>query len=159
METGSFAAMRTAQAAPSGAAMLALASALVLASPALAQSYEETPFFAERVAKKELPPIGERLPATPIVVDLAAKRRSIGTHGGDVVSLVSRARDIRYLSANAYARLVGYNERLELQPDLLERVDVTDACLFTLTVCEGHCWSDGQPFTSDDFRYFCEDIA
>jgi peptide/nickel transport system substrate-binding protein len=140
-------------------AVLGMVSLLAHAAPALAQTYVETPFFAERVAKKELPPVAERLPATPIVVDLAAQKRAVGTHGGDVVSLVSRARDIRYLSANAYARLVGYNDRLELQPDLLERAEVSEARVFTFTLREGHRWSDGQPFTSEDFRYFWEDIA
>ncbi|MDQ4135122.1 MAG: ABC transporter substrate-binding protein, partial [Pseudomonadota bacterium] len=105
--------------------------ALAVAPPAVALTYEETPYFAERVAKGELPPVAERVPAEPLVVDLAAKNRMVGTPGGDIVSLVSRARDIRYMSANAYARLVGYNERLELLPDLLERAEVDEARVFT----------------------------
>ena len=141
------------------AAVLAVASALVLASPVSAQTYVETPYLAERVAKGELPPVAERLPAAPIVVDLAARNRAVGTHGGDIVSLVSRARDIRYLTTNAYSRLVGYDERLELKPDLVERVDVADARAFTFTLREGHRWSNGRPFTTEDFRYFWEDIA
>ena len=148
---------------PAGAAVqhkvVWLAAALVLGSPAVAQTYAETPYFAERVSKKELPPVAQRLPATPIVVDLAAKGRRPGTPGGDIVSLVSRARDIRYISANAYARLVGYNEKLELQPDLLERIEAVEARIFTFTLREGHRWSSGEPFTSEDFRYFWEDIA
>jgi peptide/nickel transport system substrate-binding protein len=136
-----------------------LTAAILLGSPALAQTYAETPYFAERVSKRELPPVAQRLPATPIVVDLAAKGRRPGTPGGDIVSLVSRARDIRYISANAYARLVGYNEKLELQPDLLERIEAIEARIFTFTLREGHRWSSGEPFTSEDFRYFWEDIA
>lgn len=158
MDTGIFAWARAPRAA-SRMAFVAITVALVAASPAPAQTYVETPYFAERVGKGELPPVAGRLPANPIVVDLAARNRKVGTPGGDVVSLVSRARDIRYLSTNAYARLVGYNERLELQPDLLERVDVDDARVFTFTLREGHRWSDGRPFTSEDFRYFWEDIA
>ena len=61
------------------AARLAAAAALLLAGlPALAQSYVETPLFAERVGKGELPPVAQRLPKEPLVVDLAAKGRSIG---------------------------------------------------------------------------------
>ena len=45
---------------------------LLAGPPALAQSYVETPLFAERVAKGELPPVAERLPKEPLVVDLAA---------------------------------------------------------------------------------------
>ena len=127
---------------------------------ALAQAYVEPPFLAERVVKKELPPVGERVPKAPLVVDLAARGRSIGKSGGEVVSLVGRARDIRYLSASTYARLVGYDEKLTLGPDLVEKVDVADEeRAFTLHLRPGHRWSDGHPFTAEDFRYFWEDVA
>ena len=42
---------------------LGIASALVLAPPVIAQTYGEPPFLAERVAKGELPPVAERVPA------------------------------------------------------------------------------------------------
>jgi peptide/nickel transport system substrate-binding protein len=139
------------------ATVLAFAS---LCCGALAQAYVEPPFLAERVVKKELPPVGERVPKAPLVVDLAARGRSIGKSGGEVVSLVGRARDIRYLSASSYARLVGYDEKLALGPDLLEKVDVADEeRAFTLHLRPGHRWSDGHPFTTEDFRYFWEDVA
>jgi peptide/nickel transport system substrate-binding protein len=106
---------------------LPLAFALVsLCGGALAQAYVEPPFLAERVGRKELPPVAERVPKAALVVDLAARGRSIGKSGGEVVSLVGRARDIRYLSASTYARLVGYDEKLALGPDLLAKVDVAD---------------------------------
>ena len=131
-----------------------------LCGGALAQAYVEPPFLAERVVRKELPPVGERVPKAPLVVDLAARGRSIGKSGGEVVSLVGRARDIRYLSASTYARLVGYDEKLTLGPDLLEKVDVADEeRAFTLHLRPGHRWSDGHPFTAEDFRYFWEDVA
>ncbi len=58
-----------------------------------------------------------------------------------------------------YARLVGYTPDLELQADILERVDNQDDKVFTLHLRPGHKWSDGQPFTSEDFRYWWEDVA
>ena len=58
-----------------------------------------------------------------------------------------------------YARLVGYNEKLELVPDILKAVDVEDGRIFTLHLRKGHRWSDGEPFTSEDFRYWWEDVA
>ena len=63
------------------------------------------------------------------------------------------------MSANTYTRLVGYDEALKLRPDLVERVDASEARVFTFVLREGHRWSDGQPFTSEDFRYFWEDVA
>jgi peptide/nickel transport system substrate-binding protein len=41
--------------------------------------------------------------------------------------------------------LVGYNEDLELVPDILKDVDVEDGRIFTLHTREGHKWSDGHP--------------
>ena len=34
-----------------------------------------------------------------------------------------------------------------------------DDRIFTLQLRKGHKWSDGQPFTTEDFRYFWEDVA
>ena len=142
------------------AARLAAAAALLLAGlPALAQSYVETPLFAERVGKGELPPVAQRLPKEPLVVDLAAKGRSIGRPGGEVTSLVARGRDIRYMSVQSYARLVGYTEKLALEPDLLAKLENDNDQTFTFRLRDGHRWSDGHPFTTDDFRYYWEDVA
>ncbi len=141
-------------------ARLAAAAALLLAgAPALAQSYVETPLFAERVGKGELPPIAQRLPKEPMVVDLAAKGRSVGRHGGEVTSLVARGRDIRYMSVQSYARLVGYTEKLALEPDILAKLENDNDQTFTFRLRDGHRWSDGHPFTTDDFRYYWEDVA
>src|SRR4029453_8056213 len=133
----------------------------VAAGPAAAQipTPVETPFFAERVSAGELPPVAQRLPTEPIVVDLIAKGRSIGVPGGEITSLVARARDIRYMSVSAYARLVGYNDKLTLEPEILRSVDNQEDQIFTFHLRAGHRWSDGKPFTAEDFRYFWEDIA
>ena len=141
-------------------ARLAAAAALLLAGPpALAQSYVETPLFAERVGKGELPPVAQRLPKEPLVVDLAAKGRSIGRPGGELTSLVARGRDIRYMSVQSYARLVGYTEKLALEPDILAKLENENDQTFTFRLRDGHRWSDGHPFTTDDFRYYWEDVA
>lgn len=139
-------------------AAILLAAALLGCSGG-ASAFEETPFYKDRVARKEMPPIEQRLPASPLVVDLAAHGRTVGKPGGEIVSIVGRARDIRYLSASSYARLAGYDDNLKLVPDLLERLDEEGGKTFTFVLREGHRWSDGQPFTSEDFRFYWEDIA
>lgn len=92
------------------------------------------------------------------MVDLAAQGRRSGVSGGTIRTLIARARDVRYLSVYGYTRLVGYDAGLTLRPDVLERVAVEDG-RFTFTLRAGHRWSDGTPFTTEDFRYYWEDIA
>jgi peptide/nickel transport system substrate-binding protein len=133
---------------------LVLAAALgFLAVPAAAQDFKDAPFFADQLKEKKLPPLAERLPKVPIVVDAA------GQYGGDMITLVPRPRDIRYISTFTYTRLVGYDRNLQLQPDLLEKFENEDDRVFTFTLRPGHRWSDGSPFTTEDFRYYWEDVA
>ena len=98
------------------------------------------------------------LPATPYVADLAAHGRRLGSAGGTIRTLIAKARDVRYLSVYGYTRLIGYDADLNLRPDVLERVDV-EGGRFTFTLRHGHRWSDGHPFTTEDFRYYWEDVA
>ncbi|MDP4002920.1 ABC transporter substrate-binding protein [Methylobacterium sp. NEAU K] len=97
-------------------------------------------------------------PAAPLIVDLAARGRRTGATGGTIRTLIAKARDVRYLSVYGYTRLIGYDADLNLRPDLLARVDV-EGGRFTFTLREGHRWSDGHPFTAEDFRYYWEDVA
>ncbi|NIX05447.1 MAG: hypothetical protein GWN03_14465, partial [Gammaproteobacteria bacterium] len=46
--------------------------------------------------------------------------------------MVTRSKDTRLLSVYGYARLMGYDESLELVPDILEKVEVEDGRIFTL---------------------------
>ena len=73
--------------------------------------------------------------------------------------LIGRSRDTRLLVVYGYARLVGYDRNLKLVPDILESVEVKDGRIFTLKLRKGHRWSDGHPFTTEDFRYYWEDVA
>ncbi|MBM1690885.1 ABC transporter substrate-binding protein [Sulfitobacter geojensis] len=132
----------------------------VLAAPALAQTpLQETTFWAQEVAAGNLPPIGERLPDAPLVVDLEAKGRSFGTQGGTLRTLVTRSKDVRQMVVYGYARLVGYGPDYELYPDILRDVEVIEDRKYILHLRPGHRWSDGAPFTSADFRYWWEKVV
>jgi peptide/nickel transport system substrate-binding protein len=105
------------------------------------------------------PPASAGPPDEPLVSDFSADGKSIGKPGGELHMLVGRAKDTRLMVVYGYARLVGYNEKLELVPDILKSIDVEDGRIFTLHLRKGHRWSDGEPFTSEDFRYWWEDVA
>ncbi|HEX5077512.1 MAG TPA: ABC transporter substrate-binding protein [Geminicoccaceae bacterium] len=121
---------------PSGILAAVLAASLTLTSPASAAPPDE-----------------------PLVVDFAAAGKTIGKPGGTLDMLVGRPRDTRLMVVYGYARLVGYDQNLELVPDILKDVDVEDGRIFTFHLRKGHKWSDGEPFTSEDFRYWWEDVA
>src|SRR5262249_44423349 len=42
---------------------------------------------------------------------------------------------------------------------ILEKMDDEGSRTFTLHLRRGHKWSDGQPFTAADFKYYWDDIA
>ncbi len=124
-----------------------------------AAAQAEAPLLQERVQSGALAAEDQRLPSNPMVTDMEATGRSTGSQGGDVEILMASSKDTRMMTVYGYARLVGFTPDLELQPDIVERVDIEDDRRFTFHLRENHRWSDGQPFTSEDFRYFWEDIA
>ncbi len=131
-----------------------------IAVPGLANpTVQEQPYFQNLVNDGALPPVSERVPQEPLVVDLEAKGRAFGTSGGVLRTMVSRSKDIRQMVVYGYARLVGYDENYNLVADILRDIDVEDDRKFTLHLRKGHKWSNGSPFTSEDFRYWWEDVA
>ncbi len=141
--------------------LLAVAYGLVLlALPAgaFADGYIETPSLEQKVKNGELPPVAERLPQTPRVIDMTALGREPGRHGGRIRMLMGKQKDIRMMTVYGYARFVVFNENYELVPDILESVDNEENRVFTFHLRKGHKWSDGHPFTSEDIRYVWEDV-
>ena len=143
--------------------LLSLPSALALALwslAALAQpSVQESAFWSQEVSAGDLPPAADRIPAEPLVVNVAAKGRTPGLQGGTLNTMVTRSKDIRQMVVYGYARLVGYNETYDLVPDILESFENEGDRKFTLNLRAGHKWSSGDPFTSADFEYWWKYIA
>jgi len=123
-----------------------------------AYSLVETPMLRESVQNGELAPVAARIPAQPQVVTFEGEFAA-GRHGGELRVLMGKQKDIRQLVIYGYARLVGYTPDLILQADILESLEVVENRIFTLHLRKGHKWSDGYPFTSEDFRYYWEDMA
>jgi peptide/nickel transport system substrate-binding protein len=119
----------------------------------------EPPALREAVAAGELPPMAARLPKNPKRIDFEAEGKVLGRYGGRLRTLLGTAKDTRLLTVNEYARLVGFNRKLELEPDILESFESEHDSRFVLRIREGHRWSDGHPFTTEDFRYWWEDVA
>jgi peptide/nickel transport system substrate-binding protein len=118
----------------------------------------EPEFLSERLKARSLPPLVDRLPTRPRIIGLKEMGRTPGRYGGTLRTLIGSAKDIRFMTIYGYARLVGYDENLVLQPDILEAFHEEEDTVFTFTIREGHRWSDGSPLTVEDFRYWWEDV-
>ncbi len=135
---------------------VAMALVAVAAMPAFGA---ESPILAKRVASGELAPLDQRLPTPPMMVNFTKSYHSPGKYGGELILLMGRNKDVRLMVVYGYARLVGYNLEYELVADVLESFEVEEDKRFTFHLRKGHRWSDGHPFTAEDFRYYWEDIA
>jgi len=137
-----------------------LALLVVPATPsAQADASKEIPSLQADVRSGKLPAMAKRLPEPPYRVNLKELEMTPGTYGGTWNMLLGRAKDIRMMSVYGYARLVGYNKSLTLRPDILEKVIDQEGRSFTFHLRKNHRWSDGHPFTTEDFRYYWEDMA
>jgi peptide/nickel transport system substrate-binding protein len=135
---------------------LGLTMTVALVAPAAAGAeLQETPALRDDVASGKLPKVEQRVPEDPAVAEL----ETIGTPGGELRMLMGGPKDTRMMVVYGYARLVGYTPSLKLMPDILKSVEVEANKSFTLHLRKGHKWSDGQPFTAEDFRYWFEDVA
>ena len=123
----------------------------------LAQGAVETPSIKNSVEQGLLPPISERLPSSPYVDRYIGEKNPIS--GGTLQLLMGKPKDTRHMVVYGYARLVGFNHKLELEADILDSYQVDEGRIFTFKLRPGHRWSDGQPFTSEDFRYYWENVA
>lgn len=134
---------------------------LIIASFAMMPSFvsAEVPVLKPLVEDGKLPPMQERLPNKPVIVDFESADKKIGKYGGDLRLLMGKAKDLGQITVYTYARLVGYAPDYTIQPDIAEAFVVGDGRDFTFKLREGHRWSDGHPLTSEDFRYFWEDMV
>ena len=135
----------------------------LICGPALAAdplpTMRETPMFAEQVKSGALPPVAQRIPKQPWVVTYFAGGDGPGQQGGQINMLVASARDTRLMTIYSYTRLIIHDDKFKLKPDILESYEIKEDREFTFRLREGHKWSDGQPFTTEDFRFFWEDVA
>lgn len=139
-----------------GATVLALMLFLV----PVAYAVDDVPVLRDRVAAGTLPPVDQRLPATPLQIDFKRYGLELGRYGGTINMLMAKSKDTRQMTVYGYARLVGYApDGYAMEPDILESIDVHEGRVFTFRLRQGHKWSDGQPFTAEDFRYWWEDVA
>ena len=121
--------------------------------------YKEAPMLAELVKAGKLPPVEERLPKEPMVV---TPWQNIGKYGGTWRSGLLGKSDRPWISRTmAYEALLRWNPDLTgVIPNIAKGWEVSaDGTEFTFYLREGMKWSDGHPFTADDFVFWYEDVV
>ncbi|MEM7737490.1 MAG: ABC transporter substrate-binding protein [Deinococcota bacterium] len=130
--------------------LVGLLGVLTLAS---AQDYQQAPSIAA-----DLPPVAERLPVEPLVLEPV---ETIGSYGGTW-------RKVDYDDSLGWTRqtvmvepFVKFNRDLNgIRPNLVTSWEWNDdATEITLNFREGVKWSDGAPLTVDDYLFWWNDMA
>ena len=156
----------TSATAPAGAAAAPAASAVTAptaagaaapaAPAAVPTKFNEAPMLADLVKAGKLPPVDQRLPKNPVVLDGID---GPGQFGGTIRRGYSGVSD--YFGPNKVQQvsLVWYNQDLSIRPDLAESWKVSDdAKQWTFKLREGLKWSDGKDFTTDDFKWWYDNV-
>ena len=119
-------------------------------------TYSEAPELKVKVAAGELPPVEERLPEEPLVVKPI---EAIGQYGG-----TWHRSNLGVLSFQVYCEveehLFSYDEYCtKILPNIVKGWKISeDAKTVTFFLRKGMKWSDGVPFTADDFVFCWNDI-
>jgi peptide/nickel transport system substrate-binding protein len=123
------------------------------------QGFAEAPMLAAKVAAGELPPVEERLPENPVVV---SGRDAIGVYGGDVRQIHNSPEWFTENYDWNSERLLQYSDYdlKTIVGNTFESWEVNeDATQWTVKMRKGMKWSDGEPLTSEDIRFWWEDLV
>lgn len=118
--------------------------------------FGQAPQLQAMVDAGNLPPVADRLPVEPLVVQPA---EGIGSYGGRFVDSWGggNVADFRQF---AYDPLVRWSvDGSTVEPNIAKSWDISeDATSYTFHLREGMKWSDGQPFTADDIVFWWEHV-
>jgi len=132
---------------------------VVTATPLpMPEDVHEAPMLRKLVEAGELPPLEERLPLNPRVL---APVEEVGKYDG-TLRYVHTAPDMGTLKMMAaYDTPIVINEDFsEYVPNLVSKWEFSDdGRSFTLYFRKGVKWSDGEPFTMEDMKFWWEDLA
>jgi peptide/nickel transport system substrate-binding protein len=122
------------------------------------KTFKEAPALAELVKAGKLPPVQERIGQDPLVVK---PLREIGKYGGTW----RRGFTGPFDTSNGHR--VAQNDKLlyydytgtKVVPNIARGWEVSpDGKVTTVLLRRGMRWSDGQPFTADDFVFWYQDV-
>ena len=122
------------------------------------RTFNEAPMLAELVKQGKLPPVAQRVPQEPLVLKPV---REIGRYGGTLRRAFTGPGDSengnRWVSAD---KLLFWDYTgTKVAPSVAQQWLLSaDGRSVTIYLRKGMKWSDGQPFTANDFVFWYEDV-
>lgn len=115
----------------------------------------EAPALAAMVAAGDLPPLEERLPSDPRVLEPID---SVGVYGGVWRTGSRESAETWTMRTAGYDHMFNWNtDWTGVVPNIVADYAMNeDATEYTFTLREGMKWSDGEPFTADDLIFASE---
>jgi peptide/nickel transport system substrate-binding protein len=120
--------------------------------------FKEAPEMAELVKSGKLPEVTDRLPENPMVV---VPVESIGEYGGTWrMGAVGGGDSLSFQRIFGYEPLLRWNyDFTSYIPNVAESFEANaDGSVFTVKLRKGMKFSDGQPLTTEDVRFWYEDV-
>jgi peptide/nickel transport system substrate-binding protein len=120
--------------------------------------FQEAPMLAERVKAGKLPPVGERVPQEPMVWQ---PLNEVGQYGGTWRRAFTGPGDVENANRiNASDKMFFWSaDGSKIVPSAAKAYELSeDGKTYTLHLRKGMKWSDGAPFTADDFVFWFEDL-
>ena len=141
------------------------------------ESYSQAPFLKELVSAGKLPPLAERLPEEPIIFKTSAMSDGVGEYGGVFRHVIGGRPEGWNWMAGQHQGWGGINMAMQEcfvrqgprwqvkgedqtgpLPNLVQSWEWSDdRTELTLHLMKGVKWSDGDPFDTEDVRFWWED--
>ncbi|MCE7989574.1 MAG: ABC transporter substrate-binding protein [Caldilinea sp. CFX5] len=147
-----------AQPAEPAAAQPAQESAQSTTQEAAPSASKEAPMLAEMVTAGSLPPVEERLPVNPLVLEPV---ESAGQYGG-TLRMIAGDDNLGWLRMTVGNEgLVKWERDVSgTRPNILESWEWNaDATELTAKLRQGIKWSDGEPFTANDYLFWWNEMV
>jgi peptide/nickel transport system substrate-binding protein len=121
-------------------------------------AYQESPNTSKLVDEGVLPPVTERLPEDPLLVQPVYR---VGQYGGTWRRAYVNLSDIALNNRMGYEPLVRWDRTGQrVVPNIATSWEIRDeGRTFVFTLRKGIRWSDGHPLTTEDLRFWYEDMT
>ncbi len=126
-----------------------------------ASKFSESPMLAALVADGKIPPVDQRLPENPRVVE------ALGDAGQGVYSDQLK---VGFQGTDPYWGILNFIDAMEgpvswspdfnkIEMSLAESIEASpDAKVYTIHLRKGLKWSDGAPYNADDIMFYVDDV-